>query len=793
MGHSHIDAEWLWTRDETINVCRETFRNVLDLMERHGELTYVQSSSQYYLWMEGTELFSEIERRVAEGRWEPALPWVEFDANMPHGESIARHLVYSKRYFRERFGIDVRLLWLPDTFGFPATLPQIMREAGVDYFLTHKLLWNDTTLFPYNYFWWESQDGSRVLAHQTLGGYGGYAERQGIDLALSVSRFRHGFPAVLVMIGHGDHGGGLSEDMVRSAEQILADSRYDASFTTPSRFFKWLEETSREVELPVWRDELYLEYHRGTYTTQSRFKRLHRHAEQALMAAERMAAAASLYGFEYPGEVLERLWKTLLFNQFHDILAGSSIPEVYANAEGDLRRVVEEANRIILASAKHIMGRASVSKGDIVVFNTLPWARRACVKLPGGEAAVVELPALGYRTLRGRGGGTVSVREEEGHVTIGNEFFEATVSKATGALTSFRSGGVEMISAEQGGVHVQVFKDEPAQGRKTLAFNFDAALFDAWEVYVFQQPEGIVKEDLLKPEAVEVLEAGPYRASIRVVYRYSQEGRPSSTFEITYEAYAGVPWLSMIFRVDWHAKHRFAKLLIPLSYYSEHAYYDQAYGWVKRRNPLSPHATLRERAKWEVPGHMWVYVPGDEAGLAVLNDGKYGYDFGGSFLRVSLLRSARYPDPWGKGWTGEPPITDQGLHEFRLALLPACGYTPAEIARRAYEFNNEPVVMVAEGEGAGELPDAYSVLDVEGGIGVVFKRADGGDGLIVRLYNALEKPVKAQVRIPMEVGKAKLVNFLEEEKGEAQACGSTVALELAPFKIATLKLELLRR
>ena len=793
MGHSHIDAEWLWTRDETLKVCRYTFRNVLELMEKYPDLTFVQSSAHYYLWVEDSEIFEAIKARVAEGRWEPALPWVEFDANMPHGEALARHLIYSKRYFKEKFGLDVKILWLPDTFGFPATLPQIMKEAEVHYFLTQKMLWNDTTLFPYNYFWWEAPDGSRVLAHQTLGGYGGYADEGQVDFALRVSEFRHGFPAVLVMIGHGDHGGGLNRDMVESGERIIASGKYDAAFSTPTRFFEWLDKLARERSLPVWRDELYLEYHRGTYTTQSRFKRLHRMAEQLLLSAERLAAAASMYGYEYPAGALDKLWVTLLFNQFHDILAGSSIPEVYENAERDLRLVVEEAERLARQAASHVLKLAKVKRGEDIVFNTLPWRRRAHVELPDGRSMTVDLPALGYRPVEEAATGQVKLVKEGSKITVRNEYFEAVIDEETGALISLKASGRELIDADRGGVHVQVFRDEPVQGRKTLVFNFDAVVFDAWEIYIFQQPEGVVRDDLLRPEEVTVLAGGPGKAAVCVTYRYVQAGRPDSMFKVVYEAYAGIPWLTIRFRVDWKAKHRFAKLFIPLSYYSEFAYYDQAYGWVKRRTPLSPNATLSERAKWEVPGHMWVYVPGGEAGLAVLDDGKYGYDFGGDFIRVSLLRSARYPDPWGRKWEGEPPITDQGVHEFSIALLPSDDSSLTEIVRRAYEFNNKPILLAASSDGTGELPRTCSLLEVEGGVGVVFKRADQGDGYIVRLYNVEEKPVKAQVRLPLEIGRAKLVNFLEREKGDARIDGSTAVLELAPFKIATLRLELSKR
>ena len=795
LGHSHIDAEWLWTREETLRVCHNTFENVLKLMDKYPELTFVQSSACYYLWMEDRypEVFEKILRRVREGKWEPVAPWVEFDANIPSGESIVRQLVYSKEYFREKLNVDVRVLWLPDTFGFPITLPQIMKEAGIDYFLTQKLNWNDSTAFPYNYFWWESPDGTRVLAHQTLGGYGGIIEERRLKFMLRVSRLRQGFEAALIMIGFGDHGGGLSEDMVESARSLISEGRYDARFTTSMMFFKWLEKLSEKVELPVWRDELYLQYHRGTYTTQARYKRLHRLAEQHLLSAERLASVASWYGYRYPSEELRKLWLKLLFNQFHDILAGSSIPAVYDNAERDMREVVGRAKEIMIDAASHIASLISADKGTRVAFNTLPWPRKAVVELEEHKPMLVDLPALGYtviKEIREPHEGVHIRRNEEGYV-IENEYFKAVIDSSTGALTGLYIGGENLIDGSRGGVRVQVYKDEPTQGRLTLAGVFDASMFDAWEIYIFQQPEGVVKEDLLRPQIVEIVERGPIKATVRVVYTYRQRGRDDSRFEIRYEVCKGIPWITMRFKVDWHAKHRFAKLYIPLSYYSEYAIYDQAYGWVKRRNPLSPNATLAERAKWEVPGHMWVDVSRpDGTGIAVLDDGKYGYDFGGDFIRVSLLRSARYPDPWGKKWKGEPPITDQGVHEFSIGLLPHRSIAILDIAKAAYEFNNQPLVVKQPQDGAGELPSTHSFLEVRGGLGVVLKRADKGEGYIVRLHETNGDETKVRIITSKEVKRALLVNFLEEGERQIPIANNSLTLNVKPFKIITVKLEL---
>ncbi len=796
LGHSHIDAEWLWTRDETLKICYDTFSNVLKLMRKYPELTFVQSSAQYYMWMEENypEVFNEILRRVKEGKWEPAIPWVEFDANIPSGESIVRQIVYSKEYFKEKMGLDVKILWLPDTFGFPVTLPQIMKEAGIDYFLTQKLNWNDTIAFPYNYFWWESPDGTQVLVHQTLGGYGGTVREDRLRFLLNVSQFRHGFRAALVMIGFGDHGGGISEEMVKSALNIISNKSYDARFITPSKFFEWLEDMSKKVELPIWRDELYLQYHRGTYTTQARYKRLHRLAEQNLLNAERLASIASWYGYRYPSKELRRLWLKLLFNQFHDILAGSSIPEVYCNAERDLREVIEEAKEIMKKTASYIASLAPVENGSLLAFNTLPWPRKAIVHTEQGRLALVSLPALGYSVVKDINeikDGVRVIKDSDKYI-LENEYFRAVIDSSTGTLTGLYLGNENLIDSSKGGIKVEVFKDEPVSGRLTLSGVFDAVSFDAWEIYIFQQPEGVVKEELIEPQVVEVLEEGPIRAAVRVVYKYKQKGRKDSTFEIRYEVYKGIPWITLKFKIDWNAKHRFAKLHIPLSYYSEYAIYDQAYGWIKRRNPLSPNATLAERAKWEVPGHMWVDISREDGvGVAIFDNGRYGYDFGGNFIRVSLLRSAAYPNPWGKKWKGEPPITDQGIHEFSIGIFPHRSTTLLNIARLAYEFNNEPLVIKSLKKGKAKLPPTYSFLEIRGGLGVVLKKSDkANDEYIVRLYEVNGNNTKVKIRASKTIKEASLVNFLEEIKEHIPITNNEINLNVKPFKIITIKLKI---
>ncbi|HIC95605.1 TPA: alpha-mannosidase, partial [Candidatus Bipolaricaulota bacterium] len=374
VGHAHIDAAWLWTREETIRVCHDTFSSVLKLMRSYPEFRFVQSSAQYYEWMEERypELFMRIKERIKEGRWEVVGGmWVEPDCNLPSGESLVRQLLYGKRYLKEKLGVDVQVAWLPDTFGFPWTLPQLLVKAGIRYFLTAKLNYKASLPFPYNVFWWVAPDGSRVLACQTVGGYAEHEEAlapEALARKLLQLRRRHGIDELLVVYGKGDHGGGPTEEMLERARRLNLSSRERRSpprivFSTAEGYFKRLEEMAssspKEIQLPQVEDELYLKTHRGTYTTQAKVKRNNRRAEHLLEAAEKFSTIAWAlgmsgcgYGYGYPREGLHRAWKKLLFNQFHDILAGSAIPQVYEDAERDFQEIFEVAEGALRGALK---------------------------------------------------------------------------------------------------------------------------------------------------------------------------------------------------------------------------------------------------------------------------------------------------------------------------------------------------------------------------------------------------------------------------------------------------------
>jgi len=821
VGHTHIDAAWLWRWTETVKVCKESFSKVLKVMEKYPQFKFAQSSAHYYLWMEERfpEIFDSIAKNVKRGAWEPTLPWVEFDANLSSGEAIIRHLVYAKRYFREKLGYDPKVLWLPDTFGFPITLPQLMRSCDVRYFLTQKLRWNDTTVFPYHCFWWESPDGSRVLAYQTPGSYSGYINEEVINRELMLSIFRQEIDTIYHLIGYGDHGGGVTEDMVKEALKYIENHAHEALFSTPNDFFKELERISSERGLPVWKDELYLQYHRGTYTTQAKIKKLNRLAERLLIEGEKLASLAAIEkGVSYPYRRLKELWIKLLFNQFHDILAGSSIPEVYEDSVRDLREVIEGASAIIVDSLKGLSKGVKVKGTGLMVFNTLPWRRHEVIELDtkvesiedlNGKALLTQkterglmfiaedLPPIGYKVFKFSSkrnndelNGGVNIIEEDEKIVLENDSLKAEIEKKTGLLKGLylKGSNTNLINSSEG-VKLQVFEDKPVIGRQTLEERFDAKLFDAWEIYIFQQSSGVKKRDLTNPLELSIIERGPVRGIVRVKYIYKQEERPDSIFEVSYCVYHKIPWLEIKVKVSWNAKHRMLKLLIPTSFISEYVKFDQPYGWIMRRSPLSPEASLSERAKWEVPGQLWAEIRSNgELGLSVIDRGIYGYDFGNNYIRLSLLRSPEYPKPY----SGEEPkekVTDQGVHEFEIAIYPhRREYKLIDTIRKAYEYNYQALPIILKDQ-EGEVIHERSFLNLKGEVILTaFKRCETDENCyILRLHEpeGIDKVVELSYN---KIRKAYEVNSLEEELREVNSSkDGRLKINIPGFKVYSLK------
>jgi len=770
-GHGHIDLAWLWPLEETRLKIQRTFHTAAGLLERYPEMTFTQSSAEMYELAREVDpaLFARVRELVAQGCWEPiGGMWVEPDLNMTAGESIVRQLLHGQRWFERELGRRHRVAWLPDCFGFSPGLPQLLLGAGIDAFFTTKLTWSETNRFPYDLYWWEGLDGSRVLAHsfdndtlspsEALGGYNGDPSPNALISVWCNFRGRSVHPESLFTIGYGDGGGGPSADMVEDVRELSGfPALPEAAFSRVDSFFERLRRSAEAASLPVWVGELYLELHRGTYTTQGRTKRLHRRAERDLIAAEVAGSLAELVGASRPDLDLGRAWRLLLRNQFHDILPGSSIGEVYVRADEELRAVVDAAGRATRDALERVAA-AIAPPGDLpaaLVVNPDLAARPLRLVLPEplpGAQAVADGWAFTGATPVGGLEGVLLIGGDEpaaGAIAEGrsleNTFLRVELD-ADGRLASVfdRRAGREVLDGQ--GNQLWVYVDKPRN-------------WDAWDVDADYAQQG---EPLGKPESIEVTEKGPHRASIRLRWRHG-----ASTITQSVRLWRNSPRLEFATELDWHDRRLLLKARFPLAVRSASASFETAFGVVERPTHRN---TSWDQARFEVAGHRFADLSEPGYGVALLNDGRYGYHALGSELGLSLLRSPVQPDP----------RADEGRHELTYALLPHSGrWLEGGVLMEAEDLNR-PLLQVACRAGG---PLRWQPLAVEGlPVGLAaLKPAEDGGGLVLRLYEPQGARGSVLLALPDGWRASDELNLLEDRIGDPD-------LALGPFQVRTYRL-----
>lgn len=771
VGHAHIDTAWLWPLREGRRKCARTFATVLDLLEAHPDFVFVASGAQHYEWMKShyPELFERIRDQVARGRWEPVGGmWVESDCNLPGGESLVRQFLYGKRFFLDEFGYECEDAWLPDVFGYPASLPQVMSRAGIRYFLSQKLSWNDTNAFPHSTFLWEGIDATRVLAHfPPADTYNGSFSADEL-LRSAANAVERGSPdASLYPFGYGDGGGGPTAEMLESAARLrrLRDLP-QVQFGKAIDFFRGLEETSEE--LPVWAGELYLEYHRGTYTTHADIKRANRRCEGLLREAELWAAFNDRRS--YPGDDLERAWKQLLIHQFHDILPGTSIHWVYEEAEEVLGDVASAADAIIGDSLGSLASSIDTSgfSDPLVVFNSEMFERNEVIAVEGaageqmsdeGQGLLgVRVPPCGYSVVDLDG---VEAVAPSGGAAAGDGLLqnENLVVRwdDEGSLTSIwdREAEREVLMEGAPANVFQVHEDRPPN-------------WDAWDIDASYRDR---VEDVGRLEKLEVTEEGPLRASVRFT-RLVGDSRIVQTMRLS----SGSRSLEFDTEVTWQETHRLLKVAFPVAIRSSEATYEIAFGHVRR---ATHEDTSFEKARFEVPAHRWADLSEEGYGVALINDSKYGYDIHNNVMRLTLLRSPTWPDP----------LADRGEHRFSYALMPHQGdLRSAGVIEAAAAFNS-PLRAVRTAAQTGPRPPQASLIraDGRGAMLASVKKAEDTDDLVVRLYESYGEAGALGLRLP-EVGEVHRCDLLERSVGKVEPDDEgRLRLTLGAFEILTLR------
>jgi alpha-mannosidase len=748
VGHAHIDTAWLWPLRETRRKCARSFSTALALMDEYPDYRFACSQPAQYAWMKESypEIFQGIRDKTAAGQWEPVgSMWVEADCNLPSGEALARQFLYGKRFFMKEFGVDTRELWLPDVFGYPASLPQLIAESGGEYFLTQKLSWNDTNKPAHHTFMWEGIDGTSVFTHfPPADTYNGNFSAGEIVRSAADFKDQDRSSRSLYLYGWGDGGGGPEPDMIESAHRLRSiEGAPRVELGRASEFFPLAKQEARD--LTTWVGELYFELHRGTYTSQSRTKRLNRRAEQALREAEIWSVAE---GSDYPADVLEAAWKRLLINQFHDILPGSSIDWVYEDAELELEAVVEVAGGVITSAQATLAGAGE----SPVIFNVNSHARREVVEV-GDRPVLVEVPSCGWASIDDSA--VVPLQP----VSVSDRVMENGLLRVTwdeeGVLVSVwdKEAGREVLSPGARGNLLQLHDDNPKN-------------WDAWDVDADYRLRSV---DITALTKAQIEMQGPLRAAVRFVREFG-----SSTLEQRMVLDAGSRVLRFETEVDWREQHKFLKAAFGVAVHSPRATYEIQFGHVERTTHAN---TSWDQARFEVCAHRWADLGEAGYGVALLNDCKYGYDIHGSVMRLSLLRAPTHPDP----------AADRGKHRFTYALMPHAGdFREAGVIAAAEDLNH-PLRVVRGGLGTGER---RSVIEVDRAQVIVeaIKRAEDSDAVIVRLYESWGGRCRAVLRTSLPASRAYLCDLLERERDEVPIRGGEIELEVGPFKILTLKL-----
>jgi alpha-mannosidase len=761
-GHAHIDLAWLWPYAETRRKARRTFHTAVGLMEGSNEylaqsgFRFNQSTAHYYAQIEEDDpaLFEKIVAKVKSGAWETiGGMWVEPDTNMPSGESLARQILYGQRYFEQKFGVRHTVCWLPDCFGFSGALPQLLKQGGIDSFFTIKVNWNENNKFPADLFWWEGIDGSRVLAHtfeNPVGGYNGAVSPEAYLHTWKNFRGKPLHPQTLLAVGYGDGGGGVTPEFVEREMQLRDFPVLPAArWGRVEDFFARAHETATKAELPAWKGDIYLELHRSTLTTQSAVKKLHRQAERALVTAETLSSIAALMGGEMP-ESLEHIWRVVLKNEFHDILPGSSIAEVYDDAEKELGEVVGRALARQQMALSNIVAR--LPDGDVsdavVVVNPSLTARPLRVRLPdGSQFSTAEIvPPMSVKVH------TRAALEPMPGLKVTTEWLENEHIRATlgtdGTITSLlhKATGREVLAGR--GNQLWVYPaDKPRN-------------WDAWDLEDDYTETGI---ELTQVSKMQVTDEGPHRAAVTVIKKFR-----NSTITQTYSLEANGARLDIETEIDWHDRHCLLRTLTPVDVRTMHATFEHANGVVKRTTHDN---TSWDEAQFEVPGHRFIDMSEPGFGVALLNDAKYGHSAKGNVLGLSLVRSPVYPDP----------LADEGGQRFTYALYPHAGDWHEGRVREEAEDLNQPLCGAMA---SGVHNVEYQLLATHGIDAALsaLKPAEDGNGLIMRVYEPAGRRGDFTIELPDGWSASGPLSILEEPMERSHGA------ELLPFEVRSWRL-----
>lgn len=790
IGHTHIDVAWWWTVAQTREKVARSFSTVLKLMEEYPNYRFMSSQPQLYWFVKERypKLYERIKERVREGRWEPeGGMWVEADCNLTSGESLVRQFMHGKRFFKEEFGVDNRILWLPDVFGYSGALPQIMKKCGIDYFMTTKLAWNQFNKVPYDTMYWKGIDGTQILTYlittldvgqptenffTTYNGIlhpdsimGGWTRYQNKDINNDI----------LICFGYGDGGGGPDRVMLETSKRMEQGIRGIPKVRQvfARTFFDELKErVAEDRRLPVWEGELYFEYHRGTYTSMARNKRSNRKAELGLMDLE-LLSVLTQDALPYPAEELDKMWKVVLLNQFHDILPGSSIHEVYEVTKREYAEINEKMHALM---EERLSALAKDGEG-VTVFNTTGSVRNDIVKLPDTKAkaladeegnlypvqqtddgAVVylkNLPSKGYQTfaqVQETGAEAACAFELTGDRQLETPFYTIRLDE-NGLFTSIydKENDREVLQQGKCANVMRMYEDKPIY-------------YDNWDIDIYYTEK---YWDAEKLESMEWTEIGPVRATLVQTRKIS-----NSLIRQSIHFYAQSRRIDFETYVDWKEHQHLLKVHFPIDVHTDQATFEVQFGNLTRKTHSN---TSWDKARFESCGQKWIDLSEGHYGVSLLNDCKYGHSIKDSNMALTLIKSGIEPNP----------VADQEEHFFTYAIYPhAEGWQQAGTVREAY-YLNQPAIAVNGGE-----PGCSSCLATVDKANVVLetiKAAEDGSGTVFRMYETENAKTKAHLIVNRPFAKAYICNLLEETEQEAVVEGSRIEVLCRPYEVVTVK------
>ncbi|MBL1242157.1 MAG: alpha-mannosidase, partial [OCS116 cluster bacterium] len=756
-GHAHIDLAWLWPYDETRRKVRRTFHTALDMIKKSPDFIFNQSTAAYYAQLEtdDPELLAAITEQVKAGRWEVlGGMWVEPDTNMPTGESLTRQILYGQRYFEKQFGARHKVCWLPDCFGFSGALPQLLKQGGMESFFTIKVNWSENNQFPHDIFWWEGLDGSRVLAHTFDNPMEGYNGSVRPDCHLPTwqnfrSKTKH--DETLLAVGYGDGGGGVTPEMLTREKQLRDfPALPTARWSHVSEFFERLHQGEPNTGYPAWQGEIYLELHRGTLTSQSHTKRLHRHAERALITAETLGSMAALMGGSRPNHI-ETLWHKVLKNEFHDILPGSSIKEVYEDAEAELSKVIEQGQKLQQSAIADL--RNQLQSGNIqnalLVVNPSNSPRPVEASLANGQHYTNDaiVPALGYLVC---------------------DLDQKTSSDALKiSLTSLENNYLKVCIGNDGTITSLIHKPT---GREALADRGNQLWvypadkpreWDAWEIEEDYAQNG---HELTDVNSIKITEQSAHRIALQIVKKFRH-----STITQTFSLTATSKRLDIETKIDWHDRRVLLRVQNPVAIRTAQATFECAYGVVKRSTHNN---TSWDEAQFEVPAHRFSDLSEPDFGVALLNNGKYGHSAKGNILGLSLVRAPIYPDP----------LADEGEQIFTYALYPHANEWYNGGVREEAEALNQPLITLETSNLAAQSRSIVEINGVNAALSTL-KPAENDDGFVLRLYEPAGRRGTLKFTLPTgwQIGDA--LTIMEEASDQPNR------QNLTPFEVGSWKIE----